>query len=196
MLLSLANLLDNNASSHIKATGGTSTQTSPEFQTKNIVKRGTLEEIRFQPAEECQDQTVDENEIFVSENTRSPSAKETCTFTVKGTETQITAEAHVSSAEETSSKTVEATATGASGVSKIPIVKKTQTQATTESTNLAKDETQVQPPEETRNRTEITEFTYILDTEDADIKFPETYEAENTEESQPSILKGKDIYFY
>ena len=196
LLLSLANLLDNNARSPIKAIGKIWTQTSAETQTKITVKRATLEEIRIQPAERCQSQMVDESEILVSENTRSPSANETRTFTVEGRETQVIAEAQVSSAEETRARTVEATETGATGVSKIPSVEKTQTQATIESTNLAKDETQVQPPEKTCNRTEITERTYTLGTEDADIEFPETYEAENTEEGELSILNGKGVSFY
>lgn len=185
-------MLDDNAISPIKATGKTSTQTSLETQTQIAVKRGTLEEIRIEPAEECQ--MFDESEIFVSENIRSPCAKETRTLTVESTETQVTAEGQVPSAEETSTRTVEATETGATGVNKILSLVKPQTQATIESTNLAKDETQVQPPEETYNRTEITGFKYTLDTEDADIAFPETYEAENTEEGEP--LNGKDISFY
>ena len=192
LLLSLANLLENNASSPMKATDEISTETFAETQSKIAVRRGTLEKIRIQPAEGYQNQMADGSEIFVSENTRSPSANETRTFTVEGTETQVTAEAQVPSAKETSTRTVEAAETGATGVSKIPSMEKTHTHATIESTNLAKDETQVPLPEEAYNRTEITAFTYALDTEDAEIDIPETYEVENTrEEGEPSILNGK-----
>ena len=190
LLLSLANLLDNSAISPIKATEETLAQTSAETQTEITVKHGTLEEIRIQPTEECQNQMVDESEIFVSENIRSPSAKETRTLSVESTETQVTAEAQVPLAGETSMRAVEATESGVTGISKILSVKKTQTQATIESTNLAKDETLVQPSEETCKHTETTELKYTQDTEDADIEFPETYVAENTEEGEPLILNG------
>ena len=181
-------MLDNNAISPIKATGETSAQTSAETQTKITVKRGTLEEIRIQPAEEYQNQMVDEG----------PSAKETRTLTVESTETQATPKAQVPLVEETSTRAVETTESGATGVSKILSVKKTQTQATIESTSVAKDETLVQPPEETCNRTEITEFKYTLDREDADIELSKTYVAENKEEGEHLMLNvtAEDTSFY
>ena len=167
-------MLDSNASSPIRATEETSTQTSTETQTQIAVKRGTKKEkLQIQPAEESPSQVVDESEIFVSGNTRIPSANETRTLTL-----EVTAETKSPLAEETRTRTLESTKTGAT-------VEKSQTQATTESTNLARDETQIQPPEETYTRTE-----------DFDVEFPETYEAEYSEESGPSILNGRDISIY
>jgi len=197
LLLSFANLLDSNASSPIKASGESSTQTSAETQTLIAVKRGalTLDEIQIQPAEECEGQMVDESEILVSGNTGIPSTNETRTLTVEGTEAQVTAETQIPSAEKTRTRTGEATETGATGVSKIPSVDKTQTQATTESTNLARDETRIHPPEETYPRTKTAEYKYTLATEDFDIEFPETYETKTTEESKPSIFNVRDISF-
>jgi len=97
LLLSFANLLDSNASSPIKATGETSTQTSAETHTQIAVKRGTLTlaELQIQPAEEYLGQMVDESETFVSGNTRIPSTNETRTLTVEGTEAQVNAEAQI-----------------------------------------------------------------------------------------------------
>ena len=188
-------LLDGNAGSPIKATGETSAQTSAETQTQVAVKSVTLEEIQIQPAEESQSQVNDESEIFVSGNTRIPSANESHTLTVECKDTQVTAEAQIPSAEETRTRTVEATETQAIGVRKIPSVEKPQTQATTESTNLTRDETQIKPPEETYSRTKAAEYMSILATEDTDIIFLDKYETRTTVESKPSILNGKDIYF-
>jgi len=149
---------------------------------------------------------VDESEIFVSGNTHIPSTNETRTLTVEGTETQVTAKAQTPSAEKTRTRTREATETGtraaeargtqATGVSQIPSAGKPQTQATTESTNLARDETQIQPSAETYTLTKTAGNEYTLATEDFHVEFPETNGTKTTEESKPSILKGKDISFY
>ena len=192
MLLSFANLPESNASSAVE----TSTQASTEIQTQIAVKRGTLEKIQIQTAEESQSQMVDESEILISGNTRIPSTNETPTLTVECKETQVTAETQIPSAEETRKRTVEATETQAIGVTKIPSVEKPQTQATTESTNLARDETQIQPPKETYPHTKAVEYMRTLATEGTDITFPENVETRTTEESKPSILNGKDISFY
>ena len=171
------------------------TQTSTETQTQFAVKRGTLEKIQIELAEESQSQVADESEIFVSGNTRSPSPNETPGLTEESTETQVTAETQIPSAEETKTRAAEATETGVTGVSKISSVEKTQTQATTDSTNLAKDETQLQHPEETCTRAKTAGYKSTLATEDTDIKFPPKNETETTEKSKPSILNGKEIYF-
>ena len=193
LLLSFTNLIDTNASP-IKATGETSTQS------QIAVKRGplTLEDIEIQPAEECQDQMVNESKIFVSGNTRIPSANKTRTLTVEGTETQVTAEAQTPSAEKTKTRTEEATETGtraagaretqATGVSQIPSAGKTETQATTESTNLTRGETYT--------HTKTAEYKCTLPTEDFDIEFPKTYETKTTKESKPSIFNVRDISFH
>jgi len=185
--LSFANLLDSNDCSPIKTAGETSTQTSRETQTQIAVKRGTLtlEEIQIQPAEEWQSQMVDESEIFVSGNTHISSTNETRTLTVEGTEPQVVAETQIPSAEETRTRAVEAIQIRGTGMSKIRSVEKTQTRATTESTNLARDETQIQPPEETYPRTKTAEYMSTLATE----------EAKNAEENESSILNGKDICY-
>ena len=154
-----------------------------------------MEETQIGLVEESQSQVADESEIFVSGNTRSPSPNETRGLTEESTETQVTAQTQIPSAEETKTTAVEATETGVTGVSKIPSVEKTQTQATAESTNLAKDETQLQHPEETCTHTKTAEYKSTLATEDTDIKFPEKYETETTGKSKPSILNGKEIYF-
>ena len=196
-LLSFANLSESNTSLPVKASGETSTQTSTETQTQIAVKLGTLEEIEIQPAEaESQSQVVDESEIFVSGNTRIPSPKETRTLTVEGTETQVTAETQTPLPQRTSTSTVEASGTQATGVSQIPSAGKRQTKATTESTNLDGDKTQIKPHEETCTRIKTAEYKCTLPTEDFDIEFPETNETKTTEESKPSILEGKERYFF
>ena len=206
LLLSFANLSESNASSPVKASGETSTQTSTETQTQIAVKRGTLEEIQIQPAGESQSQVVDKSEIFVSGNTRIPSPNETRTLPVEGTETQVTAEAQTPSAEKSRTRTGEASESGTraaearetqtTSVSQIPSAGKTQTQATTESTNLARGETQIQPSKETYTHTNTAEYNCTLPTEDFDIEIPGTYETKTTEESKPSIFNVRDISFH
>ena len=146
-----------------------------------------------------------ESEIFVSGNTPSPCPNETRTLTEEGTETQVTAKTKIPSADETKTMVVEATETGATGASNTSSVEKTQSQATTESTNLAKDEIQLQHPEETYTCTKTTEYKSTLTTEDTDIKLPEKYETETTEETKPgkdgkdislSLLPKKDYHYY
>ena len=171
------------------------TQTSTETQTQIAVKRGTLEETQIELAEESQSQVADKSEIFVSGNTRSPSPNETRGLTEEGIGTQVTAETQIPSAKETKTRAAKGTETGVTGVSKISSADKTQTQATTESTNLVKSETQLQHPEETCTCTKTAGYRSTLATEGTDIKFPEKYKTETTEESKPSILNGKDISF-
>ena len=175
MFLLSPNFSDRNASSP----GKTLTQTSTETQPHIAVKSGILEEMQIEVAEGSHSQMADESEIFVLGNTGSTSPNESRTLTKECTETQVTAETQISSAYETKTRAVEATEPGATG-----------TQATTESTNLAKGETQIQPPEETYTRTKTAEYRSTKATEHTDIT-----ETKTTEESKPSILNGKDISF-